>query len=125
MVNYIDGFVFPIKEVHIEEYRQIAAKVADIWKEYGALAYFESVDDGLVIEGTLSFDNLVSKDEDETIIFGWMAFESQETRDYAHKKVASDPKMMDLVTPLMNPDKLIFDASRMVYGGFKPLVQTS
>lgn len=122
MANYIDGFVFPIKEVHIEEYRQIADKIADIWKEYGALAYFECVDDGLKIEGTLSFDNLVSKDEDETIIFGWMAFDSQETRDDAHKKVATDQRMIELVEPLMNPDRLIFNASRMVYGGFITLI---
>ena len=122
MANYIDGFVFPIKEAHIEEYKQIADKVADIWKEYGALAYFECIDNGLKIEGTLPFDNLVSKGEDETIIFGWMVFDSQETRDDAHKKVASDPKMIDLVTPLMNPERLIFDATRMVYGGFKTLI---
>ena len=122
MANYIDGFIFPIKKIHLDEYKQIADKVADIWKSYGALAYFECVDDGLKIEGTLPFDNLVSKDEDETIVFGWMAFDSQETRDYAHKKVASDPKMSELVEPLMNPDRLIFNASRMVYGGFKTLI---
>jgi uncharacterized protein YbaA (DUF1428 family) len=122
MKNYIDGFVFPIKKTHLEEYKKIADKVADIWKEYGALAYFECVDDGLKIKGTLSFDSLISKDIDETIVFGWMAFDSRETRDFAHQKVAADDRMIKLIEPLMNPSHLIFDASRMVYGGFKTLI---
>lgn len=122
MVNYIDGFVFPIKKVHIEEYKQVADKVADIWKEYGALTYFECVDTGLKIKNTLPFDKLVTKKEDETVIFGWMTFDSRETRDLAHQKVAADQRMIKLVEPLINPLKLIFDASRMIYGGFKPLI---
>lgn len=121
MTNYIDGFVFPINKIYLDEYKGIADRVAEIWKEYGALAYFEYVDDGLKIEGTRPFDTLVTISTDETIVFGWMVFDSRETRDHAHKKVAADARMVDLVAPLMD-HRLIFDASRMVYGGFKPLV---
>ena len=41
MSDYIDGFAFPIAKVNIEAYQKIASQVAEIWTEYGALAYFE------------------------------------------------------------------------------------
>jgi len=49
MAKYIDGYVFPIATEHLNEYKRIAEKVAEIWKEHGALAYFEYVSDGLTI----------------------------------------------------------------------------
>lgn len=124
MNNYIDGFVFPIPKIHLEEYKNVAEKVAEIWKEYGALAYFEFVGDDLSLEGTKSFIDSVKTTDDEEVVFGWVVFPSKEIRDLANKKVPLDPRMNELVAPLMNPKKLIFDASRMIYGGFKSLVQS-
>ncbi len=125
MRNYIDGFVLPIPRNYIDEYRMAANKVADIWKEYGALAYFEFLGDDLFLEGTKSFIESVDAKEDEEIVFGWVVFPSKEVRDLANKKVPADPRMAEIVAPLTNPEKLIFDAGRMVYGGFKALVQSS
>ena len=124
MTNYIDGFVLPIPLIYINEYKKAAEKVAEIWKEYGAIAYFEFVGDDLSLEGTKSFIETVDAKEDEEIVFGWVVFPSKEIRDLANKKVPTDPRMTELVGPLTNPNKLIFDASRMVYGGFQPLVQS-
>lgn len=125
MANYIDGFVFPVPRIHLSEYRSVAEKVAEIWKEHGALAYFEFVGDDLSLEGTRSFVETVDAKADEEIVFGWVVFPSKEVRDLANKKVPEDPRMAELVAPLNNPEKLIFDASRMIYGGFKPLVQSN
>ena len=123
MSNYIDGFVLPIPRQHLDEYKQVAAKVAEIWKEYGALSYYECVGDDLILEGTRSFSELANTGEDEVIIFGWVVFESKEVRDRANRQVPNDSRMTELVGPLTDPSRLIFDASRMVYGGFKSLVQ--
>jgi len=120
--NYIDGFVLPIPRIHMDEYKRIAEAIAEVWKEYGAIAYFEYVGDDLQLEGTRSFYEIVDANEDEIIIFGWVVFDSRETRDHANKQVPLDSRMTDLVAPLTDPSKMIFDASRMVYGGFKPLV---
>ena len=124
MTNYIDGFVLPIPRIHLEEYKKVAEQVAEIWKEYGAIAYYEFVGDDLHLEGTKSFIETVDAKEDEEIVFGWVVFPSKEIRDLANKKVPTDPRMIELVAPLTNPNKLIFDGSRMVYGGFKPLVKS-
>lgn len=124
MKNYIDGFVFPLPRIYLDEYKRVAESVAEIWKEYGAIAYFEYVGDDLVLEGTKSFIETVDAKEDEEIILGWVAFHSKEIRDLANKKVPADPRMAALVAPLTDSKKLIFNAGRMVYGGFQPLVQS-
>jgi len=122
MENYIDAFVLPIPKKHLEEYQQIAAQVAEIWKEHGALSYHEYVGDDLVLEGTRSFPACLDANEDEAIIFGWVVFASRETRDLANQKVPSDPRMSALISPLVDPTRIIFDAQKMVYGGFRSLV---
>ncbi|MEX0968595.1 MAG: DUF1428 domain-containing protein [Bacteroidia bacterium] len=125
MTNYIDGFVLPIPRIHLKKYKSVAEKVAEIWKEYGALSYFEYVGDDLKLEGTRSFIDVVDLKEDEVIIFGWVIFPSKEIRDTANMQVPTDSRMAELVAPLTDPKRLIFDAERMVYGGFQPLVQSN
>ncbi|AEV33261.1 hypothetical protein Oweho_2289 [Owenweeksia hongkongensis DSM 17368] len=122
MSNYIDGFMLPIPRKHLHEYKAVAEQVAEIWKEYGALAYFEYVGEDLKLEGTRSFAEVVDLQEDEVVVFGWALFSSKEVRDQANKQVPKDPRMGKLVGPLTDKSKLIFDASRMVYGGFQSLV---
>ena len=125
MENYIGGFVLPIPRIHLTEYKRVAEKVAEIWKEYGALAYFEYVGDDLEFEGTRSFIEVVDLKEDEVIVFGWVIFPSKEIREKANKQVPTDSRMTKLVAPLTDPKRLIFDAERMIYGGFQPLVKSN
>ena len=119
MACYIDGFVLPVSRDRLDEYKRLAEAVAEIWKEHGALDYREYVGDDLILEGTRSFTDLVAATESEAIVFGWVAFESREARDSANEKVASDPR----VAKLIDSSNSGFDARRMAYGGFKPLVQ--
>jgi len=122
MQHYIDGFILPIARDQLKTYREIVEKVAEIWKEHGALDYSEYVIDNSNLEGTRSFTDVANTKENETVIFGWVSFESREMRDLANEKVAADPRMADLVNPLTQTSRPIFDAERMVYGGFRPLV---
>jgi uncharacterized protein YbaA (DUF1428 family) len=77
----------------------------------------------MTLQGTRSFIHWIKANENKIIVLGWVLFPSKEIRDLDNKQVPKDTRMADLVTPLVNPEKLIFDASRMVYGGFHPLVQ--
>ena len=121
MFHYVDGFVFPVPRDRLSEYKRVAEAAAEIWKEHGALDYCEYVGDDLKLEGTRSFTDLVAATEDETIVFGWVVFDSREARDLANEKVAADPRMADLVATSNSG----FDAKRMAYGGFQPLVPSS
>ena len=123
MDHYIDGFVFPVSRDRLDDYQHVAEAVAEIWKEHGALNYLEFVGEDMHREGTNSFINLVSATENETVVFGWVMFASREARDLANEKVEADPRMADLIAPLMDPSDPIFDAKRMAYGGFQPLVR--
>jgi uncharacterized protein YbaA (DUF1428 family) len=122
MENYLDGFILPVPPQHLNAYKKVAEQVAEIWKEYGALHYAEFVGEDLTLEGTRSFAEVVDLKADEVVVFGWAIFPSKEVRDRANKQVPQDSRMTELVAPLTDPDNLIFDASRMVYGGFSKLV---
>ena len=124
MAHYIDGFVLPVPRERLNEYQRIVEAVADIWKEHGALDYREYVGDDLNLQGTRSFTDLVAATEDETIVFGWVVFYSRDARDLANEKVAADPRMADLIDPLIDPSNPVFDAKRMAYGGFQSLVRS-
>lgn len=125
MKKYIDGFVFPVPKAHLSAYQKVAENVAEIWKAHGAIAYCEFVGDEMTLPGTKSFIDTVEVQEDEVVVFGWVVFPSKEVRNSANESVPKDPRMEALVSPLMNPEKRIFDATRMVYGGFQSLVESS
>jgi len=121
MAHYIDGFSFPIPSDSLNDYMRLAEAAAEIWKEHGALEYHEYVGDDMNLKGTRSFVDLLTAGEDETIVFGWVVFDSRETRDRANEKVAADPRMARLVESTNSN----FDAGRMAYGGFRSLVRCS
>ncbi len=124
MSQYIDGFVFPIPQHKVADYKRIAQQVAEIWKEHGALAYHEFVGDDLHLSGTRSFVELTDAKEKEAVIFGWVTFDSLAARNQANKGVAADPRMTELIAPLTDTSRLIFNAERMFYGGFKALLSS-
>ena len=122
MSNYIDGFILPIPKIHLEEYQRVAQQVAAIWKEHGALAYYEYVAEDSTMQGVRTFADAAGATADEAVVFGWTVFDSREARDEANQKVPKDPRMGALVGPLLNPERMIFNPKRMVYGGFEQLV---
>jgi uncharacterized protein YbaA (DUF1428 family) len=119
MSLYVDGFVLPIPKDKIETYRQIAEKAGSIWKEHGALEYYECVGDDLDVKDLVPFPKLANAKPDETVAFSWILFKSREHRDEVNKKVMADPRMDDM----MKEGGMPFDLSRMAYGGFKPIVK--
>lgn len=123
MADYIDGFVLPIPRDRLDDYRCVAQAVAKVWKEHGALDYREFVGDDLALEGTRSFVDLVGAKEHEVIVFGWVTFTSREARNLANEKVSGDPRMGELLAPLIHTSNPVFNANRMGFGGFLPLVK--
>ncbi len=118
MNRYIDGFVIPVPKNRIDDYRLVAEKAAKMWKEHGALDYWECVGDDMDVKDILSFPQLANAKPDETIIFSWVVFESREARDAANAKIFEDPRMKEM----MDASNSIFDCKRMAYDGFNELV---
>jgi uncharacterized protein YbaA (DUF1428 family) len=118
-MSYVDGFVVPVPEENLDAYVQIARKAGEIWRENGALAYLECVADDVKPGKVTSFPQSVKLKKGETVVFSWILFESREQRDQINEKVMKDPRMADM----MGPEKMPFDGKRMIYGGFKSVVE--
>lgn len=119
MTHYIDGFLLPVASDKIAEYQAIAQHAGAIWKEHGALAYWECVGDDLNCEGVVSFKVSAGAKEGETVVLAWILYPSKEERDRINAAVMADPRMKDMMDPEAHP----FDCARMAYGGFTELVR--
>lgn len=115
---YVDGFVIPIKKKNLTAYRRLAQKAGKVWREHGALEYRECVGDDLNIKGTKPFPRQIRTRPGETVLFSWIVYKSRAHRDRVNAKVMKDPRLAKMMTPGAMP----FDVKRMVYGGFKTLV---
>ena len=119
MSKYVDGFVVPVPKKKLAAYRRMAQKAGRIWKEYGALDFVECVADDVKPGKVTSFPQSVKLKTGETVVFSFITYKSRAHRDSVNKKVMSDPRLKDM----MDPKALPFDGKRMIYGGFKLLVQ--
>ena len=118
-MNYIDGFVVPVPKKNVAAYRDLARKSAKVWKEHGALAYYECVGDDLTpFPGSLGFPKLARLKAGETAVFAFIVYRSRAHRDRVNARVMKDPRMND---PAMaaNPP---FDMKRFAMGGFRTIV---
>lgn len=118
-MSYVDGFVLPVPESKLDEYRKIAAKAGEVWREHGAVQYVEAVGDDLEVKEMLPFPRLAGIEEGETVVFAWILFESREHRDEVNKKVMEDPRIKNMC----GNSEMPFDCKRMAYGGFKAIVE--
>lgn len=119
MEKYVDGFVIPISKEKVIEYRLKAEKAGAIWKEHGALEYWECLGDDLDTEGLVSFKSAAKTESGEAVIFSWIVYESREHRDRVNAAVMADPRFAEMMEPDFQP----FDCKRMIYGGFKKMVE--
>jgi uncharacterized protein YbaA (DUF1428 family) len=113
---YVDGFVLPIPKKNVEAYRAIARKAGKIWREHGALEYIECIADDVKPGKYTSFPQSVKLKPNETVAFSWIIYKSRAHRDKINAKVMKDPRMQ------MDPKSMPFDGKRMIFGGFKPIV---
>lgn len=115
---YVDGFVIPIPEKNVPAYRKIARKASKVWIEHGALEYRECVGDDLDAHCGPGFPKQVKMKPGETVVFAWIVYKSRAHRDRVNKAVMADERISK-----MSPKDMPFDVNRMVYGGFKVIVE--
>ena len=106
-MKYVDGFVVAVPADKKDAYREMAAKAAPLFKEFGALRIVEcwasDVPDG-------------KAEENEEVVFSWIEYPSKEVRDAANQKMMSDPRMKEF------GESMPFDGKRMIYGGFESII---
>ncbi len=114
---YVDGFVVPVPKKKLADYKKLSTKAGKIWMEYGALSYVECVGDDVPVGKLTSFTRAVKLESDETVVISRIVYKSRAQRDAVNKKVMADPRLK------FDMKKMPFDAKRMIFGGFKKLLE--
>jgi uncharacterized protein YbaA (DUF1428 family) len=115
---YVDGFVVPVPKRKVKAYRSMAQKAGKVWREHGALEYRECIADDVKWGKRTSFPRSVKQKPGETVMFSYIVYKSKADRDRVNKKVMADKRLAGM----MDLKALPFDAKRMIYGGFRVLV---
>jgi uncharacterized protein YbaA (DUF1428 family) len=114
--GYADGYVVPVPRGNKEAYRELAAKAADVFKEYGATRVVEAWGDDVPDGKVTDFKRAVQATANESVVFSFVEWPNKATRDEGWTKVMKDPRMQP------DPQNMPFDGKRMVWGGFAPLL---
>jgi uncharacterized protein YbaA (DUF1428 family) len=115
-MRYVDGFVIPVPKKNLKTYVRMARMGAKMWMKHGALDYKECVGDDLETKWGMPFPRMMKLKPGETVVFSYIVYKSRAHRDRVNAKVIKEmEKMGDM-------KEMPFDVKRMVYGGFKVLV---
>ncbi len=121
-MKFVDGFITPVPNDNKDAYLNSARLAAKVFLEHGALEYVDNWGVEVPHGKKTSFPRAVELQENETVCFSWIVWESKEIRDAGMQKVMQDPRM--------HPDQLeipfdqIFDHSRMIMGCFEMVAHT-
>jgi uncharacterized protein YbaA (DUF1428 family) len=114
---YVDGFVLAIPKRNLGAYKRMARAAGKVWRELGALEFRECVADDVKPGKQTSFPQSVKLKRGEVVVFSYVVFKSRSQRDHVNAKLMKDPRILKMMAA-----KPIFDDKRMIYGGFKVLV---
>jgi len=118
-MRYVDGYVIPVPEKNLKAYVQMARMGEKMWRENGALDYKECVGDDLETKWGIPFPKMMKLKPGEVVVFSYIVFKSRAHRDRVNAKVMKEMEKMG------EPKDMPFDIKRMVYGGFKILVESA
>lgn len=116
-MHYVDGYVLPVPKKNLNTYARMAKMGAKMWLKHGALDYKECVAEDLKTKWGMPFSKMMKLKPDETVVFSWIVFKSRAHRDRVNAKVMKEMEKMG------GMKEMPFDMKRMVYGGFKVIVE--
>ena len=120
MMNYIDGFLIPVRTEDRDAYRAHEEKWWPTFRDAGALSIVVGWGDDVPAGQWTDFRRAVDLKEDETVVFCWMTWPDKATRDKADAAMMAD-ESGEMSTGMEMP----FDGKRMVFGGFVPILNES
>jgi uncharacterized protein YbaA (DUF1428 family) len=115
--SYVDGIVVPVPTDKRDEYASLAGKNAKVFVEYGATRVIETLGDDVPHGKVTDFYRAVQAKDGETVAFSFIEWPDKATRDQSWEKIMQDNRMQH--------GGGLFDGSRMFWGGFEKVVDTS
>lgn len=115
-MTYIEGFVTPVPLANKDGYKKHAEEASALFAELGATRLYEGWGDDVPDGKQTDFKRAVKATADEAVLFSFIEYPSKAVRDIANQKMMADPRMKE-----MSKD-MPFDAKRMIYSGFSPIL---
>ncbi|WP_423604522.1 DUF1428 domain-containing protein [Sphingomonas sp. MS122] len=116
--TYLDGYVLPVPKANKEAYRELAQKMTDVFKEFGALRVVEAWGEDTPDGTKTDYNRATLKKDDEAVVYSWIEWPDKATRDAGWEKMMKDERMQRQEQPP-------FDGQRMMWGGFAPILDTA
>jgi len=120
-MSYVDGFILAVPRANKDAFIQHAEKADTVFIEWGAIRVIECWEEDVADGKVTDFRRAVQAHQDEAVVFSWVEWPDKATRDAGMAKMQaammSDPRL----NPEQNP--MPFDGMRLIFGGFKPIVQ--
>jgi uncharacterized protein YbaA (DUF1428 family) len=115
--TYLDGFVLPVPKANKEAYRDLAQRMTDVFKDFGALRVVEAWSDDTPDGTKTDYNRATLKKDDEAVVYSWIEWPDKATRDTGWEKMMKDERMQ-------RQEESPFDGQRMMWGGFAPILDT-
>lgn len=129
---YFDVSLTPVPKANKQEYLSLAEISAAVLKEFGAIRIVECWHDASgpspdSYHGTQAreeqssyrtFADVVAPEPEETFVWSWVEWPDKATRDAGMERAMADPRMQFQDRPV------VFEGTRVIAGGFAPLLDT-
>jgi uncharacterized protein YbaA (DUF1428 family) len=116
-MTYVEGFLVAVPTANKEKYRAHAESAVPLFKKLGATRLVECWGDDVQDGKVTDFRRAVKAKDDESVVFSWIEYPDKETRNAANDKMQNDPDAMAGMA------EMPFDAKRMIFSGFAPILQ--
>ena len=116
--GYTDGFVVPVPEGKKDAYRELASKMAKVFREHGANRVVEAIADDVQHGKVTDFYRAVKAEDGETVVFSFIEWPDKKARDDAWAKIMADETMKP-------GGEMPFSGQRMFWGGFEPILDST
>jgi uncharacterized protein YbaA (DUF1428 family) len=124
-MSYIDGFVLAVPTANKQKFIDHAKLGDSVFIDLGATRILECWGDDVAAGKLTDFRRAVQAKDDEMVVFSWIEWPDKKTRDAAHSTMHDWMTHPEKADPRMHPKKnpMPFDGSRLIFGGFTPLVE--
>ncbi len=116
--DYTDGFVVPVPEGKVDAYRQLASKMAKVFRQHGANRVVEALSNDVPKGEVTDFYRAVKAEDGEKVVFSFIEWPDKDTRDKAWAAIMSDES-------LKPEGEMPFAGQRMFWGGFEPILDST
>lgn len=113
-MTYIEGFVCAVPPANKAAYREHATQASAVLRELGVQRIVEAWADDVPDGKLTDFRRAVRAGPEEAVLFSWAEWPSKAAREAGFGSF--------LAERAMNHARMPFDARRMIFGGFVPIL---